>query len=197
MIESKSSFINHHSQIEKARHRAWPRNRRGCGRVAVCEMRLRDAALADKRHPHDARFGPRGVPPYRRTLHVPPGRFVPARRTQQRHAALREVEQRVVPVEAADKLPQLLPNSCHHSGGLGESVCLHRIDRHSHVPLGGSPPLIRTPCGVSAVRPPPSRVISREMPEQYCWKQPSCVQRVKGACTGWRISRAARNSAAR
>jgi hypothetical protein len=116
-------------------------------------MRLGDAALADKRHPHDARFGPGGFPPYRRTFHVPPGRFVPARRTKQRHAALREVEQRVVSVEAADKLPQLLPNSCHYSGGLRESVWLHRIDRHNHVPLGGSPPLIRTPCAVSAVRP--------------------------------------------
>ncbi len=81
-----------------------------------------DAALADERHPHDASFGPDSVAlnsaalnsaapnslaARRRALDVPARCFVPARRTQQRHAALSEMQQRVVSVQTANQPPQL------------------------------------------------------------------------------------------
>jgi hypothetical protein len=80
--------------------------------AAVSSAFLGDAALADERHLHDATIGsgsaaPNSLAVRRRALHVPARCFVPARRAQQRHASLSEVQQRVVSMQTANEPPQL------------------------------------------------------------------------------------------
>lgn len=165
---------------------------------------LRDAALADERHPHDAGLRRGRFTACRRSFHVPAWRFVTARRTEQRHTAVAEVQQRIVPVQAADELPHLSANPPHHSRSLG--MPLHRIRSHDCVPLQVLPLLsIETPPGVSPIRLCPFwpartgqrsmlSATSREMPPERYQAELVVAQIFTGCMAGCRPSRALRNS---
>src|ERR1041384_7964598 len=77
---------------------------------------LCNATLTDKRYPHDSgrvEFSSllRGLVLLARAQ-VPSRRLEPARRALQRHPRALEVEERVVAVETAEELPNLVGNHC-------------------------------------------------------------------------------------
>ena len=95
--------------------------------AAVCpRVASGSAAFAEERHPDAAWRGGRAFLPL---LDVPARALVAARRTQQRNPAILEVQERIVAVQRADELPQLLANTRHDSGGFGVcSVVRRRLD---------------------------------------------------------------------
>ena len=92
--------------------RKWPGGAPGLriasGRVGRSGSCLSGSApFADERQLHDATFRSADLAERRRTFDVPPRCFMPARRTEQRHASVAEVQKRIVSVQAADESPQL------------------------------------------------------------------------------------------
>ena len=87
-----------------------------------------DAALAYERHPDDApRFSHGGWLRPAIASKVPAWRFVAAGRALQGHPPPLEMQERVMPVEPADELPELLGGACHDAGG--GWCCGHRLLR--------------------------------------------------------------------
>ena len=112
-----------------------PRKRKGQAVRLACESRVAasgvpavclsgSAPFADERQLHDATFRSADLAARRRTFDVPPRCLIPARRTEQRHASVAEVQKRIVSVQAADEASQL-----RHYGGI--SACrVGRIRSH-------------------------------------------------------------------
>jgi hypothetical protein len=94
--------------------------------------RLRHPAFADERHAHDATgrlWRLRAAVP----LHFPARGFISAGRTEQGHAAVLEVKQRIVAVQGTDQLPDLVRYSRDDAGRF--CVLLRTTHRHCRVPL--------------------------------------------------------------
>jgi hypothetical protein len=73
----------------------------------------RDAAIADERHSRDLRrFEFTNLRRLFARPQIPPRRLVSARGALERHAPSLEVQERVMSVESAEKLPNLIGNHC-------------------------------------------------------------------------------------
>jgi hypothetical protein len=105
--------------------------------IRVAKEALRDAPLADERQPDDVARRLRRFAPRRQTLHIPPRRLVPARGALQRNSPLFEVQQRIVPVKAAQELPHVPSRPADRAGLLRWCMgwWLPGFGPHCRVPL--------------------------------------------------------------
>ena len=73
--------------------------------------RLSDAAFANERHPdHAWLLDGDGLPWLVVRVQIPSRRLVPARRALERHPSLLEVQKRIMPVETAEEVSDLVGN---------------------------------------------------------------------------------------
>ena len=109
---------------------------------ANSRTRSRYASLTNERYAHQARrrfeFGSLRL--FIARPQVPPRRLVPTRGALQRHPSMLEVQKRIVPVEPAEELPNLVGNHCAETP-FQVPTCMTSVDLAS---LPGTPTMSPT-----------------------------------------------------